>query len=110
MPIKYYVTRSGRSPVEEFVADLESRARQDFVDAIALLERGQTLGPPISKPLPGIQRGLHELRLRDRAGIARIIYYLKKRDAIFLLHAFRKKTQKIPEREKKVILKRLKEV
>lgn len=110
MPIKYYITSSRRSPIEQFVAELEPEAQQDFVDAMVLLERGETLGPPISKPLPSLHRGLHELRLRDRTGIARIMYYVKKGDAIYMLHAFRKKTQKLPEREKKLILKRLKEV
>lgn len=110
LPIKYYETASGRSPIEEFVADLDRKAQEDFIDALVLLERGESLGPPISKPLSSIQKGLHELRIRDRNGIVRIIYYVKKRDAIYVLHAFCKKTQKLPAREKKVILKRLREV
>jgi phage-related protein len=38
------------------------------------------------------------------------IYYLKKGDAIYLVHAFRKKTQAIPRRELDIIHKRLKEI
>jgi len=51
-----------------------------------------------------------ELRLRDRAGQVRVISYLKKGDALYLVHAFRKKTQTIPRRELDIIHKRLKEI
>ena len=65
---------------------------------------------PLSRSLAGIHSGLHELRFRDKAGQVRVIYYLKKGDAIYLVHAFRKKTQTIPRRELDIIHKRLKEI
>ncbi len=54
--------------------------------------------------------GLHELRIRDRAGQVRVIYYIKRGDAVYLMHGFRKKTQTIPKRELDIIYKRLKEI
>jgi phage-related protein len=65
---------------------------------------------PLSRHLSGIRPGLHELLIRDRAGQVRVIYYLKKGDAIYLIHGFRKKTQAIPMRELAIINKRLKEI
>ena len=65
---------------------------------------------PLSRNLAGIRPGLHELRFCDRTGQVGVIYYLKKGDAIYLVHAFRKKTQTIPRRELDIIHKRLKEI
>jgi phage-related protein len=40
----------------------------------------------------------------------RVFYFVKKGDAIYMLHAFQKKTHELPRREIQVALKRLKEV
>jgi len=110
MKIRYYQTSGGRSPVEDFLLGLPEATRLEVADAIVLLEGGQTLEMPLSRNLAGIRPGLNELRFRDRAGQVRVIYYLKKGDAIYLVHAFRKKTQTIPRRELDIIHKRLKEI
>jgi phage-related protein len=110
MKIRYYQTAGGRSPVEEFLLALPEETRSEVVDALVLLEGGHTLGMPLSRSLSGIRPGLHELRIRDRAGQVRVIYYIKRGDAIYLVHAFRKKTQTIPRRELDIIHKRLKEI
>jgi phage-related protein len=65
---------------------------------------------PLSKNLSSIRFGLHELRFRDKAGQVRVIYYIKRGDAIYLLHAYRKKTQAISSKDMDMILKRLKEI
>ncbi len=65
---------------------------------------------PLSRNLSGIRPGLHELRIRDKAGQVRAIYYIKKEEAIYLIHGFRKKTRAIPQRELAIIIKRLKEI
>ena len=110
MKIRYYQTPGGRSPVEEFLLALPEETRLEIADAIVLLESGHRLSMPLSRNLSGIRSGLHELRIRDRAGQVRVIYYMKKGDAIYLLHAFRKKTPAIPRRELDIIEKRLKEI
>ena len=84
--------------------------RLEIADAMVLLESGHRLEMPLSRNLSNIRPGLHELRIRDRAGQVRVIYYVKKGDAIYLVHAFRKKTQNVPKRELDVIFKRLKEI
>ena len=110
MKIKYYQTSGGRSPVEEFVLALPEEPRLEIADAIVLLQSGQRLEMPISRNLSSVRPGLHELRIGDRAGQVRVIYYIKKGDAIYLIHGFRKKTQTIPKRELDIIYKRLKEI
>ena len=96
--------------MEDFLLGLPEATRLKVADALLLLESGQTPGMPLSRSLAGIRTGLHELRFRDKAGQVRVIYYLKKGDAIYLVHAFRKKTQTIPRRELDIIHKRLKEI
>ena len=108
--VKYYLTSSSRSPVEEFILGLPEQTRLEIIDAVALLESGQSLRMPLSRPLSSIKPGLHELRFRDKGGQVRVIYFLKKKEAIYFVHAFRKKTQEIPPKDLDLILKRLKEI
>ena len=110
MKIKYYLSSSGRSPVEDFLAECSSDIRSDFLDALSMLESGLSLAMPLSRNLSAIHPGLHELRLKDRSGQIRVFYFLKRGEAIYLLHAIKKKTQEIRKPEIDLILKRLKEV
>ncbi|MDP2600660.1 MAG: type II toxin-antitoxin system RelE/ParE family toxin [Deltaproteobacteria bacterium] len=108
--LKFYLLGSGRSPVEEFLREQSEDIRTDFLDVMHLLASGQGLSMPLSRNLSGIYPGLHELRLKDRHGQVRIFYFVKRDDAVYMLHAMRKKTQEIPKRDIELILKRIKEV
>lgn len=110
MKVKYYLTQSGRSPVEEFIFSLPAETRLEIADAVILLESGRKLEMPLSRNLSSIRPGLHELRFRDKVGQVRVIYFIKKTEAIYFVHAFRKKTQAIPPKEIDLILKRIKEI
>lgn len=110
MGVAFYFTASGRSPVREFLEALPEQTRLEVFDAISLLEQGKILSMPLSRSLSNVRPGLHELRFRDRAGQLRVVYYVKKRDGIYLVHAFRKKTQEIPKQELDIILKRIREI
>jgi phage-related protein len=46
------------------------------------------------KPISSVGHGVHEIRLRDATGAYRILYVAKIEDAIYILHCFKKKTQK----------------
>ncbi len=110
MQLKYYQTPGGRSPVEEFLLALPEETRLEIADAIVLLESGRRLEMPLSRNLSSIRHGLHELRIRDKSGQVGVIYYIKKEEAIYLIHGFRKKTRTIPQRERDIVNKRLKEI
>lgn len=84
--------------------------RLDLQDILEKLELGLTLGLPHVRPLPSVHSSLYEIRVKDKMSQFRVIYFVKKKDAIYLIHAFRKKTQKLPQKEKNVILNRLKEI
>ena len=110
MRVRFYKTSSGRSPVEEFIREMAQPLKGDFFDAVALLDDGVSLDMPLSRNLSSIHKGLHELRLHDRTGQVRIFYYIKKGDAIYMLHALHKKTRVISDKDRKLILRRIKEV
>jgi len=46
------------------------------------------------KPMNIIGNGVREIRIKDVAGIYRVCYIARMKDSIFVLHAFKKKTQK----------------
>ncbi len=59
------------------------------------LMRVQFGGEPTDfKPMPSVGAGAYEVRVRDASGAFRVIYVARFADAIYVLHAFRKKTQK----------------
>jgi len=62
------------------------------------LKEGANLTMPVSRQISGYP-GLKELRVRDARGIVRVFYYVQQKDYIFILHLFRKKTQKTPQQE-----------
>ena len=92
------------------IFEFPEEIREDLADAFARLEEGLMLSMPLSRPMPGIGRGVHELRLPDRNGIYRVIYFLAGNRVIYVLHAFKKKTRETPCQNIEVAKKRLREV
>ena len=52
------------------------------------------LQPDDFKPMPTVGRGVEEIRIRDESGAYRVIYIARLARAIYVLHCFKKKTQK----------------
>jgi len=103
---KIVVFESGRGEkiIEKFIKKLNPKTVAKIIRSIDLLEKyGTTLGMPHSKKL---EMDLFELRVRGKEEI-RIIYIFFD-EKIYLLHAFKKKTQKIRPKEIKTALLRRK--
>lgn len=92
------------------IQSLPEEVRADLADALARLDAGLVLSMPLSRPMPNIGRGVHELRLADRSGTCRIVYALIVRGVIHVLHAFKKTTATTPTKNLNLAAKRLKEV
>ena len=93
--------------------ELEDAPRDLIQDVFALFDdlmTGKHLNMPISRPLPSIAKGLHELRLSGRAGEYRVFYVIRVNDAIYILHATAKKTQKTDRRTIELIKTRLRSI
>jgi phage-related protein len=50
--------------------------------------------PADFKPLPAVGSGACEIRIRNAAGAFRVVYVAKFEKAVYVLHAFQKKTRK----------------
>ena len=52
-----------------------------------------------SNPMTSIGKGVEEIRVWDEAGTFRVIYTTRLADAVYVLHAFQKKTQLTAKRD-----------
>lgn len=75
---------------------------------LRLLQRGDSVGMPHSRPMPAIGVRCHELRVIDENKVWRIVYRIDS-DAVVIPEVFEKKTQKTPKRVISVCKRRLKE-
>ena len=101
--IQLFETQRGEKPVEEFIISKSPQTKAKIAHLINLLEiHGNILGMPHSKQLI---KGLYELRIRGKQEIRMIYAFVGKK--IYLLHAFKKQTQKTPARELIVAQRRL---
>ena len=73
---------------EKELKDFPITVKEDLADALALLDEGVNLSMPLSRPMPSIGSGVHELRLKDCSGIYRVVYFIRKQADISLIHAF----------------------
>jgi phage-related protein len=62
------------------------------------------------KPMPSIGAGVQEIRIRGAAGAFRVIYVAKFADAVYVLHCFRKTTQKTSKTDLDLAVKRYREL
>ena len=69
----------------------------------------QGFDPDDWRPMPSIGAGVREIRVRERAGTFRVIYVATFADAVYVLHAFQKKTQQTPKRDMDLAALRLRE-
>jgi len=46
------------------------------------------------KPMPAVESGVHEIRVRDESGAYRVFYMAKFGEAVYVLHVFEKRSQK----------------
>lgn len=70
-------------------------------------ENGPNLGLPFTKAMG---QGLFEIRAKGQAGIARGLFCTISKNMIVILHVFIKKTEKTPQKELELAIKRMKEV
>lgn len=108
MKVNFYETASGRSPIEDFIKDLQKPDQARFAEVIVGLEEfGLAYTRVTFKPLRG---KLWEIKFSAPGGGYRMAYVLVETDEIVILHVFRKSTQKTPLRDLDLAEKRMKEV
>jgi phage-related protein len=64
---------------------------------LRLVQRGAE--PRNWKPMPEVGAGAREIRIRTLEGAYRVLYVVESTDAVYVLHAFQKKSQKTSRRD-----------
>jgi phage-related protein len=104
---RFYATASGGRPVREWLLDLSKDNRRAIGKDIQKVEFGWPIGMPYCRPLGD---GLWEVRSDLSGGrIARVMFCIVRGEMV-LLHGFEKKTQKTPQRDINLALRRKQEI
>ncbi len=77
--------------------DFPEDARHDAGYQLDKVQRGEQ--PDDFKPMPSIGKGVEEIRVWDDSGTYRVIYTARIADAVYVLHAFQKKTKATSKRD-----------
>ena len=85
-----------------------NKARIEAGILLRLLQRGELIEMPRSRPMPAVGSRCHELRINDANVSWRIVYRVDA-EAIVLLEVFAKKTSKTPNRIIALCKKRIRE-
>jgi phage-related protein len=88
--------------------DFPDDARQQAGHELFEVQLGRD--PSDWKPMSTIGAGVREIRIRDAIGAYRVVYIATFADAIHVLHAFEKKTQKTAQRDLEIAAARLREL
>lgn len=108
MKIKYYLTPSGRNPVNEFALSLSKEDQGRFIEVyLGIQEHGLGYERVAFRQLDG---KLWEIKYSAKGGGYRIAYVLIEKDCMVWLHAFKKKSQKTPRQDLELAQRRAKEV
>jgi phage-related protein len=102
MNIFYFVDDRGKSPVKEFIDVLPLNEQAKVFSYIEELRRqGHNLRRPLADY---VHDGIYELRPKAN----RLFYFFFLKDNVVLVHVIKKKTDKIPEKDIVLCLKRKK--
>lgn len=71
------------------------------------VQRGEQ--PRHWKPLSNLGTGIREIRIQ-RGGAWRIVYVVHRESVVYVLHAFQKKSQKLPKEDSETILRAFREL
>lgn len=97
-------------PCRREIAALPVEIREDLADAVTRVDAGLLLSMPLSRPMPSLGRGAHELRLGHRSGTYRVVYAIRRGGRVYLVHAFKKTSRATALRNRNVAGKRIKDI
>lgn len=77
--------------------EFPENARHDAGYQLEKVQRGEQ--PDDFKPMTAIGKGVEEIRIGDETGAFRVVYVTRRAEAVYVLHAFQKKTQATPKKD-----------
>lgn len=97
VPAIFYRTEAGGEPVRDWLRGLLPEDRKRIGEDIKTVEFGWPVGMPVCKPLG---EAICEVRTRlAQNRIARVLFYIDRKNRMVLLHGFIKKTRKTPDED-----------
>jgi|SRR3989344_6558377 len=104
--VNFFQTPRGDYPVKDFAEKQDKVIKAKIALSIRLLiNQGPFLKPPYVKKL---RNNLYELRISGKIAIR--IFYTLHNNEHYLLHAFKKKSQKTPPKELRLAIDRMNEI
>ncbi|MFJ4443316.1 type II toxin-antitoxin system RelE/ParE family toxin [Pseudomonas sp. NPDC089422] len=91
---------------KEDLRDFPPVARQRAGYQLELIQDGED--PADWKPMESVGQGVREIRIKCKDGAFRVFYVVNRPEAIYVLHAFRKTTEKTEKRDIDLAKDRLK--
>jgi phage-related protein len=88
--------------------DFPEEARHNAGYQLDKVQRGEQ--PDDFKPMGSIGKGVEEIRVTDDSGAYRVIYCARRTEAVYVLHAFQKKTQTTSRRDIETARRRFSEI
>ena len=102
--IVFYVDHRGKCPPREFIEELPVMEQAKIRNVLRLLQEfGSNLSMPHAKQIKG---KLWELR----PGGVRLFYFAYIEQQFVILHGYRKQSQKAPDREIEIAIRRMQEL
>jgi phage-related protein len=77
--------------------DFPEDARNDAGYQLDKVQRGEQ--PDDFKPLATVGKGVEEIRITEDSGAYRVIFVARRAEAVYVLHAFQKKSQATPKKD-----------
>lgn len=90
------------------IKDFPLSARKEAGVQLHLVQLG--LEPHDWKPMTSVGSGVREIRIHDAADAFRVVYVANIQDAVYVLHAFQKKTQQTAGKDLLLATERLKAI
>src|SRR5260370_36723804 len=107
LPASFYARAAGREPVRDWLKSLGADDRKVIGEDIKDVEFSWPIGMPLCRPFGN---GLWEVRSNlARGRIARTLFCTGNGHMV-LLHGFIKKTQRTPEADLRLAIKRMREI
>jgi len=103
--IVFYIEDNGNSPIEDFLTGLDAKTSARFLWSIEQLRvRNIRAREPLVKNL---KDKVWELREESQTNIYRLLYFFYTGKQIVFLHGFQKKSQKTPNKEIELAVRRM---
>lgn len=106
--IIFYRLENGKRPVENFLESLSSKQVEKVFFVLDLIENIDIVPRKFFKKLEATDN-IWEVRVQYGNNIFRLFGFFDGNDLVVLNHAFTKKTQKVPQKEIKIVEQRKKD-